>query len=102
MSEYIANLMKDQTVNRLVDKANNTYGIRVLGRGENLFFQENEKALICEINAVDAVIYTKSIKNWEGEKKMSPEERRRVIELIKKYYATVYSPEVKLIPADYG
>jgi hypothetical protein len=97
MSEYINGLMKDKTVNRIVDEHQNEYGIRVLGRGENLFFQENDKALICEINAVEGVIYTKSVKNWEGEKKMSAEEKERVLGLIKKYYAEVYNPAVKLL-----
>lgn len=97
MSEYIDSLMQDKSVNRIVDAQKNVYGIRVLGRGENLFFQENNKALICEINAVDALVFTKSVKNWEGEKKMSTEEKERVLALIKKYYAEVYNPEVKLV-----
>ena len=71
MSDYIDQLKGDPSVNRLKDNQENSYGIRVLGRGESLFFQENEKALICEIDAVNEVIYSKSIKNWEGEKKMA-------------------------------
>lgn len=97
MSDYIDSLMKDKTVNRIIDEHKNVYGIRVLGRGENLFFQENDKALICEINAVEALVFTKSVKNWEGEKKMSAEEKERVLTLIKKYYAEVYNPAVKMI-----
>lgn len=96
MSNYIDELKEDSTVNRLNDNQGNLYGIRVLGRGNNLFFQENEKALICEIDAVHAVIYTKSIKNWEGEKKMKTEERERVISLIVEYYKKIYNPTVVL------
>ena len=57
MSDYIEQLKGNSTVNRLIDNQGNSYGIKVLGRGENLFFQENEKALICEIDAVNGTIY---------------------------------------------
>ncbi|AIM37864.1 hypothetical protein KO02_15095 [Sphingobacterium sp. ML3W] len=96
MSNYIKELKEDLTVNRWNDKDGNSYGIRVLGRGESLFFQENEKALLCDIDAAYAIIYVKSIKNWEGEKKMNVQERGRVIALIEKYYKEVYNPGVEL------
>jgi len=97
MSDYIEQLKGNPTINRLKDNQGNSYGIRVLGRGENLFFQENEKALICEIDAVNGVIYSKSIKNWEDERKMSPEERNRIISLIDKYYKEIYNPNVVIL-----
>ncbi len=97
MSNYIEQLKGDPFVNRLKDNQENSYGIRVLGRGESLFFQENEKALICEIDAVNGVIYSKSIKNWEDERKMSPEERNRIIALIDKYYKEIYNPNVVIL-----
>jgi len=97
MDKYIENLKNDNTINRVQDENGNLYGIRVLGRGNNLFFQENDKALICEIDAVHAVIFTKTIKKWEGEKEMSVEEKKRVTNLIQKYYKEVYNPDVKLL-----
>ncbi len=96
MNDFINDLMNSDSVNRLTDENGNNYGIRVLGRGENLFFQENNKGLICEIDAAHGVIFTKSIKKWEGEKKMKSEEKQRVVKLIEKYYKEVYNPEVKL------
>lgn len=96
MSEYIEQLKSDPSVNRIKDIEGNEYGIRVLGRGENLFFQENDKALICQINAGYGIIFIKSIKNWEGEKKMSESEKNRVVNLIKKYYREIYNPDVKM------
>jgi hypothetical protein len=96
MDEYILELMNNPTVNRIADEAGNRYGIRVLGRGENLFFQENDKALICQIDAVNGVIFTKSIKNWEGQRRMDANEKSRVITLLEKYYKQVYNPDVKL------
>lgn len=94
MSDYIEQLKGNSTVNRLIDNQGNSYWIKVLGRGENLFFQENEKALICEIDAVNGTIYSKSIKNWEGEKKMSTVEQDRIILLIAKYYKEIYNQNV--------
>jgi len=96
MSNYIKELKEDLTVNRWNDKEGNSYGIRVLGRGENLFFQENEKILFCDIDAAHAIIYVKSIKNWEGQKKMNAEERMCVIALIEKSYKEFYDPSVEL------
>ena len=61
-----------------------------------MFFQENERCLFCEIDARDAVIFTKSIKNWEGEKKMPKDEKERVVSLIEKYYKEIYNPNAKL------
>ncbi|AIM35270.1 hypothetical protein KO02_00260 [Sphingobacterium sp. ML3W] len=96
MIDYILELKGDKTVHRWQDKDGNSYGLRILGRGQNLFFQENKNVLLCEIDAEHAVIYVKSIKNWEGNKKMNAEERMRVITLIEKYYKEIYNPSVEL------
>lgn len=85
---------EDPTVERIKDSNGNMYGIRVIGRGEDLFFQENEKALLCVIDAIDSIIYVKSIKNWEGEKKMNEAEKNRVLALIKYYYKIVYKSDL--------
>lgn len=94
--EYTQKLLKDATVDRFYTENGNMYGIMVLGRGENLFFQENDKALICEIDAIDSIIYAKSIKSWDGEKKMNGAEKNRVLELIKYYYKIVYKSNLQV------
>lgn len=94
--EYIQQLIKDASVERVLSANGNVYGIMVLGRGENLFFQENDKALICEIDAVDSLVFTKSIKNWSGYKKMNEAERNRVVELIKHYYKMAYKRDLHI------
>ena len=96
MNDYIEQLKKDDSIERRIDSEGNIYRIRVLGRGENLFFQENEKCLLCEIDARNAVIFTKSIKKWEPKTKMSSEEKKRITNLIEKYYKEVYNPNVIL------
>ena len=96
MNAIIKDLIQDPTVNR-VEENGNLYGIRVIRRGENLFFQENNKGLICQINATHSVIFANTIKKWEGRKIMTLTERERVTELVLKYYKKVYSKEAKLL-----
>jgi len=84
----IEDLKNDTSIDRTTI-GSRSYAIRVLGRGEMLFFQEDENALICEIDASNSVIFSKSIKGWSNKPKMSNVERDRVmaiiIELYKKY-----------------
>ena len=96
MSILIEELKQNKSIEKRFDSKGNIYRIRVLGNGNNLFFQENDNCLLCEIDAVHGVIFTKSIKKWEGKGKMSKTEKNRVIELIEKYYKEVYNPKVKL------
>ena len=96
MSSLIDDLKKNESIEKRIDSEDNVYRIRVIGRGENLFFQENDKCLLCLIDAKNAMIYSKSIKKWEPNEKMSSSERKRVIALVEKYYREVYHPDVKL------
>jgi hypothetical protein len=86
----------DDTVVRFLE-GDDSYGIRVIGRGEHLFFQENDKALICDIDAANNIIYSASIKNWEGSKKMPDLEKERVIKLIETFYKIYIDENVKVI-----
>lgn len=98
MSFYLAEIMKREDVNRVTDEAGNEYGIRILGRGENLLFMENEKGLICTIDAAHGAIFTRSVRQWDSTgKKMNKEERVRVIGLIEHYYRKFYNAHVVLI-----
>lgn len=98
MDTYLEELMKSEDIHRVTDEAGNLYGIRVLGRGENLFFMENDKSLICTIDAEHGAIFTRSVKKWDSiEKKMSPKERKRVVGLIEQYYKVFYNRNVVLI-----
>lgn len=96
MNDYIKQLKEDDSTEKRIDSEGNIYRIRVLGRGENLFFQENDRCLLCVIDARNAAIYTKSIKKWEPNEKMSSKEMKRVIALVEKYYKEVYNPDAKL------
>lgn len=94
----IEQLKKDnQQVHRFQD-ANGSYGIRVLGRGENLFFQKNEKAFICEIDAVKSLINTKSITRWDNGEKIENEERQKTLNMLIFLYCKFYNDDAKLFP----
>ncbi|MGJ1363941.1 hypothetical protein ACR78F_17640 [Sphingobacterium spiritivorum] len=98
MDSYLEELMQREDIHRITDEAGNLYGIRVWGRGENLLFIENEKGLICTIDAEHGAIFTRSVKKWDSSDiKMSKKERLRVVGLIEKYYRKFYNPDVILI-----
>jgi hypothetical protein len=93
---YISELKSAEWITRLRDEGGNTYGIAVIGPGQNLFFQMNERALICGIDAVHGVIYTRTIKEWDDRKRISPKARPAVAEKILQYYRLVYNPTAQL------
>ena len=94
----IDKLKKDnQQVHRYQD-SNGDYGIRVLGRGENLFFQKNEKAFICEIDAGEGLIFQKTITHWDTGKKISKDERNQLLQILIFLYRKFYNDEAKLFP----
>lgn len=98
MSTYLEELMMREDISRVTDEAGNRYGIRILGRGENLLFMENDKGLICTMDAVHGAIFTRSIRQWDSTgKKMSKKERERVIGLVEKYYKELLNPNVILL-----
>lgn len=72
------------------DKDAITYKLKILGRGEELFFQKGDDALICDISARFPLIDPKSIKSWNNKHKISDDERTvllaKIIELYKKAY----------------
>ncbi|RKO69114.1 hypothetical protein D7322_23020 [Sphingobacterium puteale] len=95
MRSFLEGQMNNENVHRVTGHAGNQYGIRVLFRGDNLLFMENEKGLICTIDAAHGAIFTKSIKQWDSTgKKMSQKERIRVTGLIKKYCKEFYNHAV--------
>lgn len=92
----IDDLMRDTSIERM-KIGEHSYAIRVLGRGDMLFFQEDEKALICEVDAANAVIFAKSIKNWNNTKKMPADERKRVVELVFELYRRCINNNVVVV-----
>jgi len=88
--------INEESIEQHIDSEGNVYRIRILSKGENLFFQENDKYLFCSVNAEKAIIEVDSIRKWEPNKRMSPKEKARVVGLVEKYYRKVYHSDVKL------
>ena len=81
--------------NLLVTKDRNSNRIKllILGRGEDLFFQFNERSIFCVIDSVEYILYSKSIKVWEETReKITADERTKLIDSIitayEKFYGT--------------
>jgi hypothetical protein len=92
MSDFLKSLMTNENI-PLINEGENVYAISILSKGENLFFRENDKGLICSIDAVHGAILKDSIKVWDTHnKKMSNEEKERVLGLILKYYKERLNP----------
>jgi hypothetical protein len=93
MDSWLAEIMSLDM--ETVKEGENTYKIRVYGRGLHLIFKENEKGLICDIDAEHGVIYQKSIKIWDTtNEKINELQKSRILELIVKYYKQFYDPNV--------
>ena len=91
-------LKKDQLKVHRYQDASGSYGIRVLGRGENLFFQKNDKAFICEIDSREGLIFPKSVTKWDDGKKISAKEKEQIVTLLLFLYRKFYNKEGRLFP----
>ncbi len=94
---FIEQLKSNPEVNRYSDETGN-YGILVLGRGENLFFQQNERAFICEIDAVKGLINSKTISKWDDGKKIQDNEKAYVLEKLIFLYRKFYNDAAEIFP----
>ncbi len=73
------------------------YKIKILGRGEELFFQKNDSALICDISARFAAIDPLSINRWDNGCKISEEEREGMLEKIIELYQQAYYDKLEIL-----
>jgi hypothetical protein len=93
MSDFFDKLMKDEDIT-IIKEGGNVYGLRILSKGEDLFFRENDRGLICTIDAVHGSIFKDSIRTWDShEQKMNKEEKERVLKLIYKFYKAGLNPD---------
>ncbi|MBN1984451.1 MAG: hypothetical protein JW795_23195 [Chitinivibrionales bacterium] len=72
------------------------YRIKIIYRGEHLFYQQGERALICAIDPIDNIIYKKSLKHWDNGKKISDEEKKIICDRIIRYFK-VYQKEDAIV-----
>ena len=69
---------------------------KILGRGEMAFYQQGDRALLMEILAGYGVIFAKSIRRWDDGKKVTPEEREVVIDVVSRVMRQRGAEDVKV------
>ncbi|GAA0538000.1 hypothetical protein LX66_2025 [Chitinophaga japonensis] len=80
-------------VHRFTD-GTDKYGMLIIARGELLFFQENDKGLLCEISARYSLINPKTIKQWDNGDKISEEEKDQILAKIIHFYKIAYKNDL--------
>lgn len=78
------------------DSDGTMYKMKILGRGEELFFQIGDDALICDISARFSVIDQMSIKRWDNGHKISDKERALILVKIVELYKKAYQDDLTL------
>lgn len=94
---YIKELKNDDSASEFVDETYGVIRLKTIYRGEGLYFQLNDRALICAISARDAMLSKKSIKRWDNGKPIAEQERDMILEIIKHYYPKAYLSELTII-----
>ncbi|WP_343671965.1 hypothetical protein [Chitinophaga sp.] len=72
------------------------YGLLILYRGETLFYQENNRALLCEIAARFSFINPETITHWDDNTVIIREERAAILEKIITLYKKAYKDDLKI------
>lgn len=90
MTSWIDAYLTDPSVSRETDAHGNTVGVRVLGNGCNLFFQMNDRYLICEIDMIAFGLISRTITAWNTGESIRGDERRRLLPAIVTMFETYY------------
>lgn len=94
--EYLKDIKADAKINEKVDKTG-TFKIKILNRGEQLYYQSEDKALIFEIGLLPKIVlFTKTIKKWDNGKKVTDEERSILYERITQYFLNSDNEKIEL------
>ena len=83
-----------ERVHRFKENGEN-FGLLILGRGESLFFQQGDKALICDISAIHSELDKSSIKIWDDGTKISSSQKQEIVSKIAELYQKFYEDELK-------
>ncbi|OEK09131.1 hypothetical protein A8C32_10375 [Flavivirga aquatica] len=73
---------------------NDYIGMLLIERGERLFFQFNNKALLCNTSPRNCKILIDSINLWDNGEIINEEERISVFLIIKEYYKLSYKDDL--------
>lgn len=87
---YIKELKQGRSAYEYHDQSAGTIRLLIIYRGERLFFQINDRALICDISARDSMLGKRSLKKWDDGRLIGAEDRELLVALIQKYYTLSY------------
>ncbi len=94
--EHIQELKENNETSFLIeDTENSKVYLKILNRGEHLFYQENDRAFICEISVLYDIVFTNSIKKWDTGDKITPKEKEKIINNIKNFFKNIYNTDIK-------
>jgi hypothetical protein len=62
------------------------YKVRIINRGEHLFYQQEDRAFICEINPHESIIFKYSIKKWDNGVKITDDEKEVIFDRLILYF----------------
>ena len=81
-----------------VDTSGNKFKILIVGRGEDLFFQENDRSILCLTDIVEGLLIKNSIREWEESGELiKGTERERLAKLIQKVYKQSFGREISIV-----
>jgi len=69
----------------------------ILNRGEQLFYQEDNRAFICEISVIHDVINTDSIRKWDSGEKITFQEKEQIKGNIIYFFMNNYKTVIRFI-----
>lgn len=64
------------------------YRIRIVRRGEGIFYQEGTRALICVTDPFEPIVVLASISKWDDGAVVTNEERETIMVRLKNYFKT--------------
>lgn len=92
--EQVEELKKSHKINYKQD-SQGEFKISVINRGEQLYYEEDDKAFICQILILPQItLFTKSLKKWDNKKEISDVERIRFYDRIKQYFIDTDNEEI--------
>ena len=95
--DYIRSLKEDPYCGLRVSVSDaEEYRIRTVSRGEQAFYQQNDRALLIDISSVHNAISRKSIRRWDDGTLVSASERDVIVQRMVDYLTRPGSPPVVL------
>jgi hypothetical protein len=73
------------------------YRIKTVSRGEQVLYQENERAVLVDIDSAQNALATKSIRRWDDGTPVSDEERAIIVQRLVRYLTRPGSRPVLIV-----